>query len=604
MDEDGAYSDVDIDDNDASVNIPPVANQSPTSLTAAEEQLSQGDTLTNTLATDVDLEVIYLEPGAYPPSTILTKGFYMGKYEVTQAQYEAVMTGNTDGLSATPSHFSNNPNRPVEWISWESVQIFLTRLNAQQSANIPSGWKYVLPTEAQWEYACRAGTTTAYSWGNSITSADANYGYNVNETTDVGSYAANPWGLFDMHGNVYEWCSDWWTHIPPSGYDPEGPATSTIGYRVKRGGFWGTSGTNLTSAKRFGDPPTFRNNNTGFRVALIQVTAPDANKSPTSLTAAPAPVANQSPTSLTAAEQPVAPSVGPTILTHTVIPYTPLTFVDISAATFFIGAPSDNSALKSQYQYYPSAANLGGARVDDTYGGANENYREVTLTEDYKMATTPVTRAQYLHVMSGYAGHIGELDTVAYGANPPSVKPDNFNVPVHYVSWLDAQEFVDRLNTQEPVAGWEYVLPTEAQWEYACKAVNKNQIDAGTHWYTKYWLGDTLTQADANYDATQSELAEVQQYNPNAFGLYDLIGGVKEWTSDIYASNYVDYSSDYTPLTDPAGGASYKTYDNMTQKGGLWRQTAPQVRSASRAYGGKTMKGYGTGFRVAMVPSP
>ena len=101
----------------------------------------------------------------------LTKGFYLGKYEVTQAQYEAVMTGNTETnstghvISATPSNWHGNPNRPVEKVSWEDAQVFLTRLNEQQAGNLPAGWSYVLPTESQWEYACRAGTTTAYSWG-------------------------------------------------------------------------------------------------------------------------------------------------------------------------------------------------------------------------------------------------------------------------------------------------------------------------------------------------------------------------------------------------------------------------------------------------------
>ena len=85
------------------------------------------------------------------------------------------MTGNTDSLSATPSEWPNNPNRPVEKVSWADAQIFLTRLNAQQSANIPAGWAYVLPTESQWEYACRAGTTTMYSWGNDINAQRANY---------------------------------------------------------------------------------------------------------------------------------------------------------------------------------------------------------------------------------------------------------------------------------------------------------------------------------------------------------------------------------------------------------------------------------------------
>ena len=103
----------------------------------------------------------------------LTKGFYLGKYELTQAQYEAVMTGNANSLSPTPSEWPGNPNRPVEKVSWDDVQVFLTRLNEQQAGNLPAGWSYVLPTESQWEYACRAGTTTAYSWGDSITASNA-----------------------------------------------------------------------------------------------------------------------------------------------------------------------------------------------------------------------------------------------------------------------------------------------------------------------------------------------------------------------------------------------------------------------------------------------
>jgi len=164
-----------------------------------------------------DLEMIWVEPGTFtmgqtgvtnaePEHNVtLTKGFYLGKYEVTQAQYEAVMDGVTGDLNATPSNWPNNPNRPVEMVSWNDIQVFLSLLNQQQEDNLPPGWAYVLPTEAQWEYACRAGTTTAYSWGDSITTSNANYsdsGYS--QTRDVGQYAANPWGFFDMHGNVLE----------------------------------------------------------------------------------------------------------------------------------------------------------------------------------------------------------------------------------------------------------------------------------------------------------------------------------------------------------------------------------------------------------------
>ena len=210
------------------------------------------------LNASVDLEMIWVEPGTFtmgsPEGEVgrgtdetehnvtLTKGFYLGKYEVTQAQYEAVMSGNTHSLSATPSNWPNNPNRPVEMVSWDNVQIFLSRLNAseQEAGRLPAGWSYVLPTESQWEYACRAGTTTAYSWGATIDCSNANYsscGYS--QTRDVGMYGANPWGFADMHGNVYEWTADWYDATYPTGnpdIDPTGPASGSS--RVRRGGSW------------------------------------------------------------------------------------------------------------------------------------------------------------------------------------------------------------------------------------------------------------------------------------------------------------------------------------------------------------------------------
>jgi formylglycine-generating enzyme required for sulfatase activity len=206
----------------------------------------------------------------------LTKGFYLGKYEVTQAQYEAVMTGNTNSLSADPSQFKGD-NRPVENVSWDDAQVFLNRLNEQQAANLPAGWSYVLPTESQWEYACRAGTTTVYSWGNDINSSRANYnwdgggttGNDFKQTRDVGQYAANPWGFFDMHGNVWEWTADWYDATYPTGnpvIDPVGPTSGS--FRVTRGGSWYDE-TYLRSAMRNGlGIPSLRNSGRGFRVGF------------------------------------------------------------------------------------------------------------------------------------------------------------------------------------------------------------------------------------------------------------------------------------------------------------------------------------------------
>ena len=244
------------------------------------------------LNSSVNLEMIWVEPGTFTmgsPTTeagrngdenehnvTLTKGFYLGKYEVTQAQYEAVMTGNTDGLSTTPSNWPGNPNRPVEQVSWDDIQIFLSRLNTQQSANIPAGWAYVLPTESQWEYACRAGTRTAYSWRNDINSTDANYnwdgewntGSDFKQTRDVGQYTANPWGFFDMHGNAWEWTADWYGTYPAGNLviDPTGEASGSS--RVGRGGSWRYGGERLRSAERDYGTPSDRNSRMGFRVGF------------------------------------------------------------------------------------------------------------------------------------------------------------------------------------------------------------------------------------------------------------------------------------------------------------------------------------------------
>jgi formylglycine-generating enzyme required for sulfatase activity len=237
----------------------------------------------------VNLEMLWVEPGTFmmgmSPTTesgrspsesqhqvTLTKGFYLGKYEVTQAQYEAVMTGNTNGLSATPSEWPNNPNRPVEKVSWIDIQIFLTRLNFQESGDIPAGWAYVLPTEAEWEYACRAGTTTAYHWGNSISPSNANYGRNIGETQDIGQYSPNAWGFYDMHGNVWEWTADYrYNKGNPTGnpvVDPTGPASGS--FPVARGGSWSDDGNFLRPPALHYGNPSIRNDNYGIRIGFKQ----------------------------------------------------------------------------------------------------------------------------------------------------------------------------------------------------------------------------------------------------------------------------------------------------------------------------------------------
>lgn len=192
---------------------------------------------------------------------ILTKGFYLGKYEVTQEQYEKVMGKNS-------SQFKGD-KLPVEQVSWNDAVEFCDELNKKE--RIPRGWEFALPTEAQWEYACRAGTTTAYSWGDNITPQLANYNESgINKTVEVGSYKSNPWGFFDLHGNVREWTADWNGAYPRSSViDPPGPSNGSR--RVHRGGSWNNIGMSLRSARRDNSLPGSRHIIIGFRVGFKQV---------------------------------------------------------------------------------------------------------------------------------------------------------------------------------------------------------------------------------------------------------------------------------------------------------------------------------------------
>jgi formylglycine-generating enzyme required for sulfatase activity/uncharacterized caspase-like protein len=187
----------------------------------------------------------------------LTKGFWMAKTETTQGQWESVAGDN-------PSDFSGE-DLPVETVSWVDVQGWLEKMN--EKAPLPSGWKWALPTEAQWEYACRAGTKRAFAGDlDEMAWYDENSG---SKTNPVGTKKANAWGLHDMHGNVWEWCSDrYGEYVIGSSSDPTGGAT-TGGSRVLRGGSWDYYAQHCRSADRSRVTPGNRLNSLGFRPALV-----------------------------------------------------------------------------------------------------------------------------------------------------------------------------------------------------------------------------------------------------------------------------------------------------------------------------------------------
>jgi formylglycine-generating enzyme required for sulfatase activity len=244
------------------------------------------------------IEFVFIGPGefnmgeSYDARRVkISNGFWMGKYELTQGQWKAIMGNN-------PSYFKSGDNYPVENVSWDDhaewgVQTFIKKLNKKACgkefdseqvwrANLKKGNKdadgcYRLPTEAEWEYAARAGESTEYSWGDNATCDKANYGWygecrdsNPGQTSAVGKYPVNPWGLYDMHGNVWEWVLDWYDSDKKcdDGVCIENPVNLTTkgSLRVNRGGGWFYGAEYLRSANRSGVGPGERSNDLGFRL--------------------------------------------------------------------------------------------------------------------------------------------------------------------------------------------------------------------------------------------------------------------------------------------------------------------------------------------------
>jgi formylglycine-generating enzyme required for sulfatase activity len=209
-------------------------------------------------------------------TVVLTHGFYICKYLVRQGDYLAV-------IGVNPSHFTgtNYPqctlNCPVEMVSWNDATNYCARFTQQEAAagRLAPGWEYRLPTESEWEYACRAGTTTRFSYGDdpgyiNLTSYAYYFDNSFVETHPVGQKMPNPWGLFDMQGNVDEWCLDWYGSYPSGTVtDPQGHATGQD--RIVRGGHYFSAGSYCRSAQRYHYSPATANDKIGFRIVLAPI---------------------------------------------------------------------------------------------------------------------------------------------------------------------------------------------------------------------------------------------------------------------------------------------------------------------------------------------
>jgi formylglycine-generating enzyme required for sulfatase activity len=223
-------------------------------------------------------------PGENQVDVTLSKGFWIGKYEVTQGQWKRI-TGEAPVTTA-----GAGDDFPVYTINFAEAEGFCLKLTerARAAGELPNTWEFRLPTDAQWEYACRAGTTTATAFGDSLSSKQANFqgqpyngaepGPSLKRATKVGSYPANAWGLHDMHGNVFEWCRDWYHLKLPGGTDPDlRDAKDTASKsehgdisRVRRGGCWADEGWPCRSAFRLRFEENRKHDHIGFRVVAVK----------------------------------------------------------------------------------------------------------------------------------------------------------------------------------------------------------------------------------------------------------------------------------------------------------------------------------------------
>ncbi len=528
------------------------------------------------------------EPGRYENEgpvheVTISQGFWLFETPCTQALWRAVMGEN-------PSRFQF-PDRPVEDVSWGGVQGFMARING-----LVPGLSLTLPTEAQWEYACRAGTQTARYTGpidieeddeapalDSVAWYDGNSG---GETHPVGLKAPNAWGLYDMLGNVWEWCADGrrdYGSVPET--DPIG-ATEFAAERSLRGGSWFDTARFVRAAYRDWAPPDGWNALIGFRCAQGQGGAEG------SLPPQPRQAERRGAAARTA-QRPGATlvEVG-AALARVPLPAAPALIIrsdceelhlnQISRPDWASAIGRDRFGLWTRIEIEGATQHLRwiapgrfsmGSPEDEPGRRDHEGpVHEVTIGRGFWLFDTPCTQALWQAVM---------------GRSPNRFQPPDR--PVVTVSWDDVQIFSGRINALVP--GLSLTLPTEAQWEYACRAGTQTARYTGPIDIEEDDEASALASV-AWYDGNSGgETHPVGQKAPNGWGLYDMLGNVWEWCADGQRA----YGTD--PLVDPIGATEAGAMRSL--RGGSWFNTARNVRAAFRYWNLPDVRDDNIGFRCA-----
>lgn len=492
----------------------------------------------------------------------LTRGFWLFDTPCTQALWQAVMESN-------PSEFKGE-NRPVETVSWEDCQKFIAKLNER----LPE-LGLQLPTEAEWEYACRAGTTTARY--EEDLDAIAWYDENSNgETHPVKQKRPNGWGLYDMLGNVDEWCHDGLRkYTTKRQVDPLGPTTAGAN-RAIRGGYWYWDARDVRSASRDALPPGSRLDILGFRCSSsneYQLGQARPAGRVAQRKAEPAESASRWPTARlvnlnvqSSITIDIPRDGGFYISTdRDRLHFTQITLpswaTEIGRDVYGLWIEFEVKKIRQRLRWIvPGRFLMGSPREEGRYEDEVPQH-EVQLTHGFWLFDTLCTQALWQAVM---------------GKNPSRFKGGAR--PVEQVNWQDTQKFIAALNSQLP--GLNLGLPTEAEWEYACRAGTDTpryaeDLDA-IAWYEKN---------------SNNETHEVKLKKPNAWGLYDMLGNVLEWCHD----GLRDYKAEV--MTDPLGPTDAGA--NRAVRGGYWFWSARSVRSACRDAGHPGDRSGYLGFRCS-----
>ncbi len=479
----------------------------------------------------------------------ISKPFYMGVCEVTREQYERTRRKNPSKPLTDPER-----NLALNYITWDEAVAFCGTVSAR------TGRAVSLPTEAQWEYACRAGSQTRFYYGDDLEQAARDeQGWcawdGITYSTQPGGLKTpNPWGLYDLYGNAREWCLDYYSassYTQASVIDPQGPPDGDK--HVVRGG--AIDGGPYRSAARNAKDSLHHYPFYGFRVAAALESAPPPSVPPVPSAPAPGPL----PAGLTNAT-----------LTLDLGNGVKMDFVRIPAGTFRMGSPT----------------------IEQDRCADEGPQREVTISQPFYMGVTEVTKAQYAAIMvKKTAPRATAADPVQAllndTATPQAEPPPAAAVPAYPVDsepWNNVLVFCRKLSAR---TGATVQLPTEAQWEYACRAGSTNRFPYGDDPGYAQLPDYAWCKANSGGKANPVGLKK-----PNAWGLYDMLGNQWEWCADWYADSY-----DGAGATNPAGPVSG---DGHVLRGGSWAHSPVACRPAYRYTVAKDNISNAFGFRVIL----